>query len=132
MNTPDVEIIDIDGEQWNIKDTNVRQYIRAQNKLSDWESIGNHTSEATAYTCPYDGFISWNGFGGVYGFMEVHVNRVVIDGAVGIRARNVETGNPFHCITPVKKGDVVYCFYSSTSVDTTYGAWYKDRDYSDR
>lgn len=132
MNTPDVKIIDIDGEQWNIEDVNVRQYIRNQNKLSDWEDIGTHHSVATAFTCLYDGFISWNGTGGVYGFMEVHVNDKIVDGAIGIRARNAETGNSFHCVTPVKKGDVVYCNYSSTSSGFTYGAWYKSRDYSDR
>lgn len=132
MNTPDVKIIDIDGEQWNIEDVNVRQYIRNQNKLSEWEGIGLHNSEVTALTCPYDGFISWNGTGGVYGYMEVYVNDRIVDGAIGIRARNAETANPFHCVTPVKKGDVVYCKYNATTVKTTFGAWYKSRDYSDR
>lgn len=142
----DVSKIDIDGVQWDIKDSYIRNYvipnnstlktyIKNQNILSAPETITGGTTQATAITADYDGFISVGGGGG-----GTQVSRGVI---LYIKPKNANNyisfsnygdSTSYHIhngsiTVPINKGDTFYATYYGNR-NFFYGFWYKDRDYS--
>lgn len=132
----DVSKIDIDGVQWDIKDSYIRnyvtptnsvlkQYIREQNELDEMEDITLSTSSNNPTVMQYDGFlIVGYSYGG-----NVYVNN---------KAYNLGTNQPSGVYSvqnantiPIKKGDLVYKS-TSANLHVSRVIYYKKRDYTDR
>lgn len=122
-NIPDGSIVFTKSDHDDVIDQ-MKEYIRNQNVLSDWETITLPTTAQTAIRMEYDGFIhndsnnpnmsiyvsddngtTWRSF---YTLLDAHNERDSIDAIV-------------------KYGDLVYATHSGN-----YASFYKLRDYSDR
>lgn len=144
----DVSKIDIDGVQWNIKDEYLRnyvlpvngflkEYIRNQFFLTAPTNIQGGTSEATAITAQYDGYVTLYGGGdgnpsgrGIVFYIKYKNTTEFIK-----LADNAYTGGSHHhenfIIIPITKGDTFYASKNS-NIYQYYAQWYIYRDTTGR
>ena len=101
-------------------------YMRDQNELSDFETLGSGTV-LNNYTCDYDGFIYIN-----RGTGHAWDGKLTRNGVnISIKQYIVNGGNASACIA-VRKNDVIQISGSSSSDGSITGSFYKLRDYSNR
>ena len=121
-NIPDGSIVFTKSDHDDVIDQ-MKEYIRNQNVLSDWESVASiGTSSTNAFEAECDGFLilsatAENGF-------KVYVN------GIDIARLGCYTNDPNSTTIPLKKGDKVYA--NNQSGLKIYVCYYKLRDYSDR
>lgn len=144
----DVSKIDIDGVQWDIKDaylrnyiipqaSGFREYIRNQNRLDVPEAIIGGTTQETAVTAEYDGFVTLYGGGTVYSsfrgikfyikFKNTTVYKLLETGG-DVNTTHIHRST---LIIPIGRGDVFYAVQLGNIYDY-YAQWYKWRDYTGR
>lgn len=121
-----VTTIDIDGEQWEIQDAALRQivsdlpqYIKNQNKLSDYEDV------TFPLTAQYDGFLTVVVGTGANQFGTISVNDIPIARCSGI-SNTREYGAANSVTIPLNKNDVVTVVGAQFNAKARY---YKSRDY---
>lgn len=123
---------EVSGTIYENEDETARQdiadlptYIRNQNILSDFETLGSGTSLVN-YTSPFDGVLYVHRNSGV-GF-EYSIRRGDITFAGKTTANN---GGGMTSVFPIRKGDIIL-IGGNSSEGIIRASFYKLRDYSDR
>jgi hypothetical protein len=121
-NIPDNTLVATRGGHDDVIDQ-MKEYIRNQNELSDWEEVTLPDSYTSALTMQYDGFLSCSCNAGSGAVTEIYINNE--------RVAQSAYSNSF--IIPFKKYDRVhyggvYPNYAGSPIV----AYYKKRDYSNR
>lgn len=133
-NLPDGTICATSGGHDDVIDQ-MKDYIRKQNVLSDWEEITWTNTTAGAYEAQYDGFIH-------FGLNNSYWTKVLIstDGGTTFTdldlvvqggGTNIDTGCSSEI--PIKKGWKFYCTaYANRTPTSAHAVFYKNRDYTGR
>lgn len=100
----------------------MKDYIRKQNDLSDWEATSVGTTSATAFEAQYDGFLLLTA-------TDVNLFRIYVN-EVDVARLGCLTNCPNSTTIPLKKGDKVYVTGQLGLL--CYVAYYKNRDYTGR
>ncbi len=109
--------------------SDIAEYIRNQNILSDYEDITLPTTAATAMTMPYDGVYILANYG-VSNVHHIYLNGIEI--SAGTTGNNT-TGASTSSTILFKKGDTMYRLNTYTgSTFAEHVAYYKLRDYTGR
>lgn len=107
----------------------LKEYVRNQNILSDWETITLSANSSSPTEMPYDGIL--NIMWGIVNVNNGYIRSVVVNSVkttiFGVSPSSTGT-NPTIQIT-VKKGDLVYLSDPSVTNNIRY---YKLRDYTGR
>ena len=128
-NIPEGSIVFTKSDHDDVIDQ-MKEYIRNQNVLSDWEDITLSTDSNNPTLIDKDGFLMFScgkgeGQGGGQYFINVNgINFTYVFCSDGVRAGGT-------CTIPLKKGDLVYS-PNFRYVSICKVAYYKLRDYSDR
>lgn len=112
----------------------IKEYIRNQNILDDWETITVSSDSSNPTVMPYDGFLELCFQGEDLKGSVIYVNgELISDFYIVFRGVSMGEGNTFavtHHI-PVKKGDRIYKDGLLTMF-TSNARYYKLRDYTGR
>ena len=125
-NIPDGAIVFTKSDHDDVIDQ-MKEYIRNQNVLSDFEDITISTDANNPTVMRYDGFIAVANMsnGDAYRFIYVNNIEVDVNYHVNTNARSADW-------LPVSKGDNVYMISHGGYIAWIRGRFYKLRDYSDR
>lgn len=108
----------------------IREYIRNQNILADWETITVSTDSANPTVIPYDGFLSLLVEGSNRTGSALYINGQHISNAYVVLDNVVGTFSETHSV-PVAKGDLVYKT-GELHLTRPWVRYYKLRDYTGR
>ena len=135
-NIPDGAIVFTKSDHDDVIDQ-MKEYIRNQNVLSEWEDVYGtwviSNSPSDVYKVPYDGFLTFSM--PQNGSVGANYTLYLLDDN-GVNWKNIyyyqgdNSGIPI--TVAVKKGWKLYGAYSSNTFSKVYASFYKLRDYSDR
>ena len=125
-NIPDNTLVATRGGHDDVIDQ-MKDYIRKQNELSDWEDITIGDTSATATEMRYDGFLKL----GYEGNDSLSSGYIYVNGEkLGcVRCEGYNNASGYFATLPIKKGDVVY---TTNNISQSKVCYYKLRDYTGR